>query len=269
MNDVLNVKKKNGPAERVAFLRIGKTASQWLSEELWNHFGDGKYCPHIFAAQYRSLSKEDRENFSCFSGHFGFRAAQTLNAKLITVLRNPIDRIVSIYHYWREVPETDFGPGVAKRLSFAEFLLSDEPVVVSDLHNAQAWQLAWDHEFSERAHLVLADDDNLFDIAVKNLKSFSVVGVTECLTDLALTVEDELGIPIRHQKRAINATQTRPKLSDIPIRIRGLIARRVEVDMAIYDHVLKTYVFPRVAYRARVSDLIMEQATHGKLLIQQ
>jgi hypothetical protein len=67
----------------------------------------------------------------------------------LTVIREPIQRVVSLYDFWRsfdpEFADLEFGevsgPRYARSMSFSAFIHSDDPVVVNSISNLATRQL--------------------------------------------------------------------------------------------------------------------------------
>ena len=85
------------------------------------------------------------------SGHCGYEVYRDLGSRyhLVTNFRHPVARIVSLYDYWhnnttkaqvRRIGKLN-GPALARRMSFTEFVNSDEEALKLYLRNAHARQL--------------------------------------------------------------------------------------------------------------------------------
>jgi len=89
------------------------------------------------------------------AGHFGHEVREThfTNHALITNFRHPFLRIFSLYQFWRNIPEAQFtklpavsGPAYAKKLSFGQFVRSDDPflrVYLENFHTRQIVKSGW------------------------------------------------------------------------------------------------------------------------------
>lgn len=234
----------NPSNEKVVFLHIGKTAGSWLRAQLWWHFRE-RSCPYIFPEEFTDIDAA-RRDYDLFGAHIGFTMATWLGNRYITLLRQPVDRFISTYYYWRHVDSTEGGPGLAKSMSLDEFISARDEPIVSDLHNCQAWQIAHSHKQRERFNI---SEDTLFERAAANLNQFSAVGVTESIPDFALALDESLSIKIDGSADRANVTQARPVASNIDFATRRKIADLNTVDQALYEYVTRQIVMPRVNRR--------------------
>jgi len=95
--------------------------------------------------------------YKYISGHCGHEVYRSVGARhlLVTNFRLPVSRIVSLYDYWRNnFGEDDDGhnypllnaPRLVRKLTFAEFIRSDDPAAKLYVRNAHSRQLldsAW------------------------------------------------------------------------------------------------------------------------------
>lgn len=93
------------------YIHIPKTAGQTMFEILKRNYGrvpsynsPGTY-PGI--EYLRSLSQEHRDDIRLISGHIPYGIHEILgrNVKYVTMLRHPVQRIISHYHFVRRVPK--------------------------------------------------------------------------------------------------------------------------------------------------------------------
>ena len=245
-------------APRVAILHIGKTGGTWLRNTLQPFYRHEEICPLQFEEQFpQDLGALSQ--YRLFDAHLSHAAASRLDAALVTVLRNPYDRIISLYHYWREAPKTSAGPAVAKRLTFDGFLSAiDNEYVIRDVMNAQSWQIAFGHQLTYRRQFQHISPDELFGQAVENLDRFAAVGVTEDMPTLAGMIRSHLGMAIDTALERMNVTRQRPRLSQTSLALREKIHQHVSVDLALYHHVLEKFVFPYRISRPAESDIPVE-----------
>ncbi len=109
----------------------------------------------------------------CISGHFDWRFFSLLPAgvdvTVLTILRDPVDRLLSLYHYWREQPQRYRDE--VRRLSFAEF---------ANTGRASEYWTAVDNVMTRRLAGVSREravDAGDLEIAKRNLSSAPVIGM--------------------------------------------------------------------------------------------
>lgn len=227
------------------FLHIGKTAGSTVRGALATVFPTEVICPLVFHKQITDMPIEDRDQYELFSAHIGFDLAGELASEpgnIFTLLRDPVDRVISLYYYWREIEGDRGGPVFAKELPFLEFLDSDKAAVVVDVHNTQTWQIAFSHDSPTRrklkAHL---SEDEVFKQALDNIEQMKVIGVQEHIEQFRGALEAAYGwnLPELHK---LNTTQKRERREEVPFEIKRKIQSLNAMDIELYAYVLKHYV---------------------------
>lgn len=103
--------------KRLVFLHIPKTAGQSVHNYLVDAFGKDQVFPFRVNSQINDFGLLAEDGYRVYSGHFDWSVMEQLPGEKIyfTVLRNPIDRILSFYFYLRK-----------KALSYDEISLSEK-----------------------------------------------------------------------------------------------------------------------------------------------
>lgn len=81
------------------FLHIGKTAGSSVRTAISSQFKAREVCPHIFYSQIAEMSEQEIRKYRLFAAHIGFDQAQELSGQIFTVLRDPVDRVLSLYSH--------------------------------------------------------------------------------------------------------------------------------------------------------------------------
>lgn len=86
---------------KIVFLHIPKTAGQSIHAGLVDAFGSEVVCPARVNEQLQVMSIKEINKYSVFSGHFDWSLLDCLkgNVYVFTVLRDPLERILSFYFY--------------------------------------------------------------------------------------------------------------------------------------------------------------------------
>lgn len=216
-------------------LHIPKTAGTSLRESLKTAHPD----LNIFQLQ-DPLPRRLGPDVDIASGHCSYTEAAAFGAPIVTVLRHPIDRFVSIYYFWKELYnkgiETTRKTTLADRLSLSDFARAmDEPELASELYNRAAWQLHSNFRLLKRFE---ARQDNqltnstLAAGALDNLRSFAVVGFQDRYDVFLDALNARFGLTI--ENRRINVTSQRSAISDLSHDELRAILAWVEADMEVY-----------------------------------
>jgi len=142
---------------RVAFLHIPKCGGTTVFQHFKSNIGGGKSgriarFDSMQFAKFSAPELEDARRAQFVSGHFGWNAmaASGDDAFRFTVLRDPFERLVSLYRFSRlkQNAESAVFEAVfeaAKERSFGDFCLSPEPELKSMIRDAMTRALAEDY----------------------------------------------------------------------------------------------------------------------------
>ncbi len=188
------------------------------------------------------------DRYSLVWGHYDLPALRRLGRQreVLTLLREPADRLVSLYRYWRSVAPDALGPAsenllprLAQRLSLLEFLTCDDPLLLAATDNFYLRRLTG--RYPAHGHLALGPDD-LAD-ALAALASIAGVGITEDMPQSLRRFAALLGLPPPAAVARLNRTDTNhrdnprhhpaPAIAFTPA-IRAALEARVTFDRAIY-----------------------------------
>lgn len=181
-----------GPS--IAFLHIEKTAGSSLTNLLTGLFHPFQIDPDPWraAAPHVIPSFTDRPHASIRSyplifGHYDLPSLQQLDPDrlVVTMLREPVARILSIYYYWRSV-HPDFiakttGENtirIAHRMTLLEFLHHQDPLLLNYIDNLYVRRLTALYASADHDPLAETPDDALRK-ARASLERLAFVGVTE------------------------------------------------------------------------------------------
>jgi len=90
--------------KRVLFLHLPKTAGQSVHQFLVDTYGEDNVCPARVNDQLVKIPLDKLECYSVFSGHLDWNHFDSVKGELFTftILRDPLDRLLSFYFYLRE-----------------------------------------------------------------------------------------------------------------------------------------------------------------------
>jgi hypothetical protein len=204
-----------------------------------------RVCPAWNEEQYAGLNLSEYE---IFSGHISFAFAQKLGGDLITILRDPVDRFLSLYHYWRELHNKDQNrrnhiSSLASQHKLEDFVeLHNEPGVIVEFCNRATWQLAYSATYPMRKMLQREqnlDDMKVLELAKGNLLQFKIVGFQEQYHCLIEKINSTYGLNIKN--RTMNVTKERVYPETISAELKSKIYRWVYLDNELYNYALARY----------------------------
>jgi hypothetical protein len=249
-------------ASCMCFLHIMKTGGTTISSmvaDAWSD-DDGPVFAGLFLDQLAGL-RDAGVRTPCFiSGHLPFEVTDWLpaHAVTVTVLRDPVDRVLSHFAQLQTNPEVR---RECPRFDLDEFI--ESPRWATLVQNYQARQLAhrigWATMDRPRAiarYTALGppfpptcelpmqslfdcspldvDDEELRSAAVANLDQIGIVGVTEQLAAVAGAVLTTLDLPIATAVPQLNASVARPRRESLSGAQLALIEELNRVDTDLY-----------------------------------
>lgn len=233
------------------FVHIPKTAGTSLVTAMQAHFDPNRICPRD---QTEALARLDpaelRQKYDFIPAHTGMNVAERITPDLVTVLREPTDRVLSLYNYWRSVPsenaviyesgQVDPAVSLAKSLSFRDFVFADHPRILHDINNGQTFQIASSNNAIGRSILRGRSDADILEIAKNNLQKMLAVGRTENLDafceQMLEKLDMKLDIPF-HNKTQKSFIDRQELDAGVQARLQELN----ELDYALYEFVKTTY----------------------------
>lgn len=229
---------------RVVFLHIPKSGGSTLNRHFKWNIGNGRSgrlasLDSMTGCDAAAIARAQRARF--VSGHFGWKSLKAVDrdAFRFTVLRDPYERLKSLYRFSRSRPpslhpvfERVFE--AARREPFEAFCLSEEPDVRALVDNAQARALAGDFY-----PFVSGDSDAIGVSARRHLDAL----------DLVLDQADlDAGMPLLALRTDTRLTNEQLWLNRTPeVRVGAMIDRhafirdrrlfaRIAQDFELYEH---------------------------------
>lgn len=227
------------PSTKIVHLHIPKTAGTAFRTAF--ELAAGGKLRILTHVDDRRHSDIDSSQFDFFSGHIGFETAVKLGGEIITVLRNPVDRFVSVYHFWRRLSERGIErtqrTALANKFSLSEFVkIRDEPALLEAFYNVMTWQIAHGSSLTRRRELRLAGktDNDVIALAVANLSTFALVGIQEKLQIFEAAMAHRYSLPLKIRK--INVAEVRPGSRDIDAATLSAIRDWTFMDLKLYEY---------------------------------
>jgi hypothetical protein len=229
-----------GPGGRqICFMHIGKTAGTSLQHALFEAM-KGAPIFHESLSNFDAASPVELAINDLVIGHFTHQHVAKLRRDrfLLTFLRDPVERVVSNYHFLRTTsPVSDYSSGAieaARSLTLGDFIRCDDPRVRMVTENFQAKALA--HDFRPEYQAKIAD---LRGEAERNLARFDFVGVVEHYEASVATLSRALGLELMAKK--LNVNNERSPGHEIAQADIELIKRLNAVDHALHARAMQWF----------------------------
>ena len=222
---------------KALFLHIQKTAGtsiihlarQYYGKNLTSH-GD---CWNFQPSQLKHIG--------FIFGHIGYQYARHLmgNRFSFTFLRDPVERILSMYYFCRTRNPDEFEIyRKAQEFDLPRFLEAAlwDPCIRKNIWNNQVWQLA--HGYAHQDNRTIDDfsEAELLSLAKQHLLQFSHVGFTETFDSDAAVILTALAFPEMKQLPMLNDLPNRPRGGDLSPAIRSRLDELTILDRQLYSY---------------------------------
>ena len=191
----------------------------------------------------------DLETIPFVSGHFGFDVVAPLlvDRFSFTFLRNPEDRLISLYDFCRrKAPDTPLQEAAQGR-TIEQFLLLAQrdsgahPSVREAIWNNQVWQLASGRSKDSESRNAKASTNDLsnealLERAIQNASKLNYVGFQETFdVDVDEIFKTLVGF-WRPRVRRDNVTPNKLRTAKLSDACKQILQEMTELDTRLYDH---------------------------------
>ena len=236
---------------KLVLIRLHKTAGTSFMTGLASGFEAAQICPWAFQHEFLGKSPEEFGQYEFFWPHMGLTQAREIlpGARVVTILRNPQDRILSSYRYWRtqyrsapDHPHLHDLCHKVRDMSLLEYLASDDPAILRAIDNAQFRFIcggAFGHNSATRAQLFgpAGPLSDLVDLALQRMaEDFDFIGVAEHL-ELSLSKASRvcgLTLQVADYRTNVNHDAADAGLT-ITAEMEQHLERLTEYDAIVYD----------------------------------
>jgi len=160
-------------------------------------------------------------------GHFPYGFHEVLDCPYLymTMFRDPVDRVISHYHYVRRSEEHYIHQKVGDGLPGLKAYI--ESGLVSEVRNGQTYMMV--------GPKVMKRGENVSELAKQVLsEKFAIVGTAERFDESLLVMRAVLGWKIPFYI-SLNVTQNKPKQSQIDPETLALIKKCNQIDFELYE----------------------------------
>lgn len=233
----------DGPIFFVHIAKTGGTTLDSILEKIYPHDAIYSDPPNDYA-NAAELNQHFRfeiaKNSRLVVGHYDWAICDELSKQVkvypITFLREPIDRVVSVFEYWKK-SDNCWGHEIHQKiknenLSFKDFLeLQLVDYAATNFQTRQLAGYAWHNDFNS------IPGEQLLEIAKKNLRERVVAfGLMERYDDSLWLFYQTFGWKPPEKYDIKNVTPHRAKVRDIPQDTLDLIAEMNQLDLQLYDY---------------------------------
>ena len=240
---------------KLSVLHLEKTGGHSLLAWLRGHVHPGQIDPDPLRAMppdrvsaFPPSLAGGLDRYPLIWGHYDLPALRRLGAHrvVLTLLREPGSRLVSLYRYWRSLTPEHLGslaghegPLLAHRLSLLDFLRCDEPGLLASTDNLYVRRLTG--RYPGQGHAELGRQD-LAD-ALAALAGIDCVGITEELRRSLARFAPRLGVTAPASVAWLNSTdrnhRENPMHAPAPAveltpAVREALAARTALDREVY-----------------------------------
>ncbi|CAH0148633.1 hypothetical protein SRABI96_00654 [Peribacillus sp. Bi96] len=201
------------------FMHVPKTGGTTLSAIFRKQYQVHEIFDHdSYESQIKKvdqLGAEEKRKIKAVAGHYYYGIHQHFSkpSNYFTMLRDPVDRVISLYFFLQNQP----GYERVRDMTLEEFVLKDP-----EAQNLQTRLVCGNAEEPD------------IEIAKENLKTFSVVGVTELFNETLFCLKKEYAWGDIHYTRK-NITKNRLAKDEVPSELINLIKTYNAWDIELYD----------------------------------
>ncbi|WP_078430404.1 sulfotransferase family 2 domain-containing protein [Alkalihalobacterium alkalinitrilicum] len=222
---------RNQIAEVLIHLHMPKTAGTTLRTIIKQNVDSSKsYELYRYGNQLsKILSNLNQKDIKCIQGHFPYGIHELLDQKAIyiTMLRNPVERVISEYYFIKSIPRHELHQQV-KKMTLTEYQ--------QELRNCNLQTRLLSGKVTKE---VLSQED-IQQAKVNIKKHFKIVGITELFNESIFLMQKEFGwMNIFYKKYNI----TRGKPTNIADSTLDKISKNNVLDIELYNYareILKT-----------------------------
>lgn len=223
-------------------MHIPKSGGSSIRRYIKSHFDTREIFPELKLHHFPEFGSLQVVKERIFLGHLGKKFVNASGAASVTVLRHPVERLLSLYSYFLNpgngMPLIDINR--VGYMGIEEFFSTDRPEILMNVDNAQVWQVGYGYSPGERMEF-LQNEERPYHIgsaAVKALVDCAVVGTVESLDYFFDRFDDFMGVTPKksaREKIRMNKSVERIRWSDLNKMQKALVESRCELEWSIYE----------------------------------
>ena len=230
------------PPGALVFLHIPKTGGRTLSQVILRQYDPGSVFTIGLPVdksirEFKNLPENRRAQIRLLEGHmpFGLHTYLPHPSTYFSFMRDPVDRVVSIYYYIVSTPQHYLHERLtARKMSFEDFINAG---MTTEVDNGQTRLLS-----GEGFSLPYGEcTSELLDAARRNIESnFCLVGITERFDQALLVLRRIFSWRNAYYVKK-NVAKNRPMRSAISAESIRAIEANHELDLQLYDWVKRRF----------------------------
>ncbi len=243
----------------VSFLHFERTGGTTLAAALTDKFHPLQIEDNRLQHETSHLNREQMaaradalRSCKLIWGHYDLPALRRLGPDhcLLTMLREPVPRILSLYYFWRSVHPSQLADMsdtrvlLAQKLDLLSFLQSDHQPLRDTIDNVYVRRLTGLYGSGTPHDPLEGDPENALSCAVAALERFAFVGISDHMRESFRGIQDVLRVDLGESQR-LNDAASNPALQPTLYRhvaregtnsdIQSALDRLTRLDCILYD----------------------------------
>jgi hypothetical protein len=232
------------------FIHIPKTSGTSFLTQMNNIFSDNSVF-RLTNSDYESLINvvktrltPNQHTCNFVAGHFPFSLLNEISQDLFlyTLLRDPIERVESLYRFYKEQPYNCIAHlGLAPNFTFDDFINSNEPSLYAQVNNGMSRQLARSPDFFDPCSKFFMCE-SLFDMAYESALDFISTqnfGLVERLNDSNIILAKILNLNYTIDNCKENVTN--PTSQYLDYKHKDVIISKNKYDISLYQKAIAIF----------------------------
>lgn len=224
---------------KILFDHLPKCGGTSLNSYLESHypwrktFSTNGLNPIASVEEFLSFPESKRYRYDLVKGHLANRLIDYVHPKClkVTMLRDPVDRIISHYYYAKRMPNHYLYPKIHEaNMSLEDYIASD---LSDELRN---WYTT--HFSMSTLAEVEQNPEKSIDNAIDALiNKYDIVGFLDEFSFFIDTIRDEAKLQYLYQIEKKNVTQGRVAIKDVQLSTIKMIERFNQLDIELFRRI--------------------------------